>query len=99
MPPSRIAAFLLPLALACAPAARTPSPAPEAPAAEAPPPAQPPAPPTCPDGEVVVTECVDCGPTDGCLRTEPRCRPTCDARTPCADGDCIRGACVTLMCG
>jgi hypothetical protein len=54
----------------------------------------------CEEGYQFVTECVECGPTDACLKTQTICRPKCETFDDCSEsgGACVGGACQNV-CG
>ena len=60
--------------------------------------------PECADGEVARSTCVECGPTDKCVRSEVQCFPTCETVADCEGGTkhydtCSAGVCTSFACG
>ncbi len=54
----------------------------------------------CPPNAVRRTVCVECGPTDACLRREDICAELCQLSTQCTGLDtCLNGACQPRPCG
>ncbi|MBL8956114.1 MAG: hypothetical protein JNK82_35400 [Myxococcaceae bacterium] len=54
----------------------------------------------CPPNAMARTVCVECGPTDACVRREEICAIVCSSGSTCnSDEQCINGACQPFPCG
>lgn len=55
----------------------------------------------CAADQIFTSQCAECGPTDGCLRTEDVCANPCDDADGACEGDgiCFDGACLHGVCG